>query len=137
MIAHGITPILNVSDIVASFAWFEKLGWTKGWDWGEPTSFGMVQSGKCEIFLCENGQGGRGKGDNQSTFGADDGETSDHGMWMSIFVDEVDVLYQHCLSQGIEVVWPPTNMEWGMREMHVRHPDGHIFRIGHGIEDCE
>jgi predicted lactoylglutathione lyase len=137
MIAHGITPILNVSDIHASFAWFEKLGWTKGWDWGELKTFGMVRSGKCEIFLCENGQGGRGKGDNTSTFGADNGETSDHGVWMSIFVDEVDSLYQHCLSQGIEVVWPPTNMEWGTREMHVRHPDGHIFRFGHGIEDCE
>jgi hypothetical protein len=24
---------------------------------------------------------------------------------------------------------------WGLREMHVRHPDGHVFRIGHGIEE--
>ena len=27
MLAHAVTPILNVSDIVESFAWFEKLGW--------------------------------------------------------------------------------------------------------------
>ena len=33
MLAKGLTPILNVSNIQESFAWFEKLGWTKGWDW--------------------------------------------------------------------------------------------------------
>jgi hypothetical protein len=28
--AKGITPILNVSDMAATFAWFEKWGWQKG-----------------------------------------------------------------------------------------------------------
>src|SRR5207244_13585747 len=55
MQAKRITPILNVSDIRESFAWFEKLGWQKGWDWGEPPTFGGVCSGDCEIFLCEDG----------------------------------------------------------------------------------
>jgi len=36
MIAKRLTPILNVSDIQESFAWFEELGWQKGWDWGSP-----------------------------------------------------------------------------------------------------
>jgi hypothetical protein len=31
MLAKRLTPILNVSDIQESFAWFEKLGWKKGW----------------------------------------------------------------------------------------------------------
>jgi hypothetical protein len=30
--AKAITPILTVSDMQQSFAWFEKLGWEKGWD---------------------------------------------------------------------------------------------------------
>lgn len=58
MDAKGLTPVLNVSDIAASFAWFEKLGWTKGWEWGDPPGFGAVCSGSCEIFLCQDGQGG-------------------------------------------------------------------------------
>ena len=29
MKVERLTPILNVSDIQASFAWFEKLGWMK------------------------------------------------------------------------------------------------------------
>src|SRR5689334_6180273 len=40
MIVHGITPILNVSDINASFDWFAKLGWTDTWQWDDPPSFG-------------------------------------------------------------------------------------------------
>jgi len=42
MLAKALTPILNVSDIQESFAWFEKLGWQKGWDWGNPPTFGGV-----------------------------------------------------------------------------------------------
>jgi hypothetical protein len=69
MRAHRLTPILNVSNIEQSFAWFEKLGWKKGWDWGSPPTFGGVCSGDCEIFLCLNGQGGRGKSTFTMTFG--------------------------------------------------------------------
>lgn len=132
MIAHGLTPILNVSNIQESFAWFEKLGWKKLWDWGSPPTFGAVRSGNCEIFLCQDGQGGRGKSDLATTRGVDDG--ADKGAWMSVWVEDVDAIYQHCLEQGIEVTWPPTDEPWNVREMHVRHPDGHVFRIGRGIE---
>ena len=53
---------------------------------------------------------------------------------MSVWVDDVDAIHQRCIEQGIEVVWPPTDMEWGVREMHIRHPDGHVFRISRGEE---
>lgn len=129
MEAKRLSPILNVSDIQRSFAWFEKLGWEKGWDWGDPPTFGGVFSGKCEIFLCENGQGGRGRGNATKTFGPDGDDTSDKGVWMSIWVDDVDATHDHCVSQGLEVTWPPTDEPWGVREMHVRHPDGHVFRL--------
>ena len=133
MHAKRLTPILNVSDIQQSFAWFEKLGWQKGWDWGSPPTFGGVCSGECEIFLCQDGQGGRGKSPLPTTRGFDEAE--DHGVWMSIWVDDVDEIHRHCLEQGIEITWPPTDEPWGVREMHVRHPDGHVFRISQGMEE--
>ncbi len=129
MKTKGITPILNVSDIQQSFQWFKKLGWEKGWEWGDPVGFGGVCSGAFEIFLCQDGQGGRGKGHVTTTFGKNGEETADKGVWMSIWVDDVDEIYDHCVAHDIEITWKPTDMPWNVREMHVRHPDGHVFRI--------
>jgi catechol 2,3-dioxygenase-like lactoylglutathione lyase family enzyme len=134
MKANRLTPILNVSDIQQSFALFEKLGWTKAWDWGDPPTFGGVCSGECEIFLCLDGQGGRGKSDIRRTFGPEGDDTGEKGVWMSIWVDDVDAVHRHCLTQGLDVTWPPADMPWGVREMHVRHPDGHVFRISQPLE---
>lgn len=130
MLAHGLTPILNVSDFAASVSWFERLGWKKKWDWGAPPRFGCVASGVCEIFLCQGGQGGRGKSARPST-SHDDG--AERGVWMSVWVEDVDAIHAHCLQVGIEVTRPPTNEPWNVREMHVRHPDGHVFRISRGL----
>jgi catechol 2,3-dioxygenase-like lactoylglutathione lyase family enzyme len=137
LLAEGITPILNVSNIQESFSWFEKLGWRKAWEWGTPPSFGAVSSGPCEIFLCENAQGGRGKSQLSTTFGPNGEDAAEKGMWMSVWVDDVDGVHQQCLAAGIEITWPPTDMPWNVREMHVRHPDGHVFRISRGLEEAK
>ena len=62
----SLTPILNVSNLRASLAWFEALGWERGFVRGgdgpgsaEP-DFASVQAGEAEIFLCLDGQGARG-----------------------------------------------------------------------------
>ena len=96
---------------------------------------GAVCSGEVEIFLCEGGQGGRGRGPHKVTFGPDGDQTGDKGVWISIWVDDVDAIYRHCLAQGLEVTWPPTDHPWNVREMHVRHQDGHVFRIGKSLEE--
>lgn len=137
MRAEGITPILNVSDIAASFAWFEKWGWKKLWAWGTPPTFGAVGSGKCEIFLCQGAQGGRGRGSNAATFGPNGDESADKGAWMSVWVDDVDEVYRQCRAAGLDITFPPANMPWRVREMHVRHPDGHVFRVSKGFESAE
>ncbi len=133
MEAVGLTPILNVSDIEATFAWFARLGWRKDWEWGSPPTFGAVCSGTCEIFLCNGGQGGRGRSALPTTSG--DAEAADKGAWMMLWVDNVDAVHKECLEHGIEVTMPPTDQPWNVREMHVRHPDGHVFRIAKGLEE--
>jgi len=79
---EGLTPILNVSNIVESFEWFAKLGWEKAWDWGDPPGFGAVCNGKTQIFLCQGGQGSRGGPMPQ--FVGDDGAG---GVWMSWWLE--------------------------------------------------
>jgi catechol 2,3-dioxygenase-like lactoylglutathione lyase family enzyme len=134
MNAKALTPILNVSDLAASFAWFEKLGWKKCWDWGIPPTFGAVGSGECRIYLCQGAQGGRGRGTNSTTFQQNGDEAADKGAWMSRWVEDVDEVYRRCTAEGLDVTFPPTDMSWNVREMHVRHPDGHVFRVSKGLE---
>jgi hypothetical protein len=133
----GLTPILNVSNIVESFDWFTKLGWQKGWDWcseeGKPPSFGAVCNGKLEIFLCLGAQGSRGGP--EPKFAGDD-ETS--GVWMSWWLESpaaVDEAYQLAMKHGMTVTMPPTDEPWNVREFHLRHPDGHTFRVSAGLEE--
>ncbi len=132
-----ISPILNVNNIVESFSWFESFGWYKVFEWGEPVGFGAVASGDAQIFLCEGAQGGNGKGSNAKTFGVEGGESADKGVWMSIFVDNVDEIHNECLNKQLDIVFEPTDMPWGVREMHVRHPDGHVFRVGTSLPEGE
>jgi len=117
MKVEQVVPILNVSDVEASVAWFGRLGWEPGFQWrgteGGPVDFGAVVAGDLEIFLCRDGQGGRG----------------DDGAWMSIWVDDVDALHERALAAGLAITHPPTDEPWNVREFHVRHPDGHVFRI--------
>jgi catechol 2,3-dioxygenase-like lactoylglutathione lyase family enzyme len=129
---EGITPILNVESLPESFAWFEKLGWQKHWAWGEPPTFGAVISGTTEIFLCQNGQGSRGGPMPREAWDNQAGST-----WMSWWVSspaEVDAMYELALKLGITAPFPPTDMPWNVRECHIRHPDGHTFRVSAGLE---
>lgn len=134
MEAHALTPILNVSDMEGTVAWFEKWGWKKLWDWGTPPTFGAVGSGKevC-IFLCQGAQGGRGRGSNTTTFQQNGDEQADKGVWMSVWVNGVDEIYTQCVNAVLEITLPPADMPWGAREMHLRHPDGHVFRVSQNI----
>lgn len=116
MNVKALTPILNVSSVPQSVAWFVRLGWKHGFLWGDPPTFGSVCAGESEIFLCQGEQGGRGE----------------NGVWMSVWVDDVDAVHRTCVAHGVEITQPPTDEPWGVREMHVRHPDGHVFRISRG-----
>ena len=128
----GLTPILNVTNIAESFAWFEKLGWQKLWEWGDPPNFGAVGSGHSEIFLCQNCQGARG-----GPMPSEAWDNQAGSVWMSWWLEtpaEVDAVYELALQLGIVAPFPPTDMPWSVHECHIRHPDGHTFRVGANLE---
>ncbi len=107
----GAVPILNVRDFSAALDYYvNKLGFEKEWDWGSPPDFGCVGRGEAQIFLCEGGQG-------QS------------GMWISIFLEDVDALYEEIKKRGAIILEPPKNYPWGSREMLVEDLDGHRLRM--------
>jgi len=111
-----VVPILNVSDFEASVKYYlGKLGFRKAWEWGSPPTFGCVTRDKIEIFFCLRGQG-------------------QPGTWHSIFVNDVDALYEELKQRGAKIVMPIRDEPWGVREFHVEDPDGHTYRFGRGQE---
>jgi catechol 2,3-dioxygenase-like lactoylglutathione lyase family enzyme len=135
MRVRSVTPILNVSDVRASLAWFERLGWRTGFTWADPRIgvddpgfASVVGDGTAEIFLCLDGQGSRGTRPPAFSF-----DESADGVWMSWFLDsadELEAMHARALELGLDVTMPPTDEPWGIREFHLRHPDGHTFRVG-------
>jgi hypothetical protein len=86
-------------------------------------NFGSVQNDKLEIFLCVNGQGPLGNREKE-------------GVWMSWWMPspkDVDRLHQVALQASLYIDQPPTDEPWGVREFHLRHPDGHVMRVSSGL----
>jgi len=49
------------------------------------------------------------------------------GLWLQ--VREVDVLGHELEEAGVDIIEPPTDKPWGLREMQIRDPDGLIIVI--------
>ena len=144
-----ITPILNVSDIGQSFHWFETLGWNRAFSWnGEgligdgdqsaaenefgPATFGGVCVDDVNIFLCVDAQGSRG-----TIMPKEPGDDNTDGVWMTWWISskaEVDQLHQTAVDNDFIITMPPRDEPWGVREFHLRHPDGHMFRVSCGLD---
>jgi hypothetical protein len=131
MIAQEVTPILNVSDLPVSLAWFQHLGWHALWSWGDPPDFAAVGSGECAIFLSLVGRSDGERNDRRSVGRAQRPVRVESGACLWVRVNDVDEVYRRCLENGHDVIQPPTDEPWGSREMELRHPDGHILRIGY------
>ena len=114
---RGITPILNVSDVPASVLWFEKLGWRR--------SFTHNDAGMIANAALSNAHGPAGF----AGLCADPDSDQFGGVWMSWWIPDADAAHAECVAAGVEIVRPPVNEPWGVREFLIRHPDGHIFRV--------
>ena len=149
MSVQKVIPILNVSDVGSSIAWFEALGWARSFCWNQggrildgnisnehgPADFGGVGSGDCEVFLCRGAQGSR-PGHIPS---ADTCTDETEGVWLFWALksrSEVDSLYALASKLGYIVPMTPRDEPWGVREFHLRHPDGHTMRISAELADC-
>ncbi len=131
MRVDAVTPILNVSEIESSIVWFRSLGWTVDFTWpdgADQAGFAGLRSGaEACLFLCRGAQGARGGP--EPAFAGDD---ATGGVWMSWWVPtpaDVDAMHALALEHGYEVSMAPTDEPWGVREFHLRHPDGHMFRV--------
>jgi catechol 2,3-dioxygenase-like lactoylglutathione lyase family enzyme len=47
-----------------------------------------------------------------------------------VYVDDVEALYDELRGRGAEILHPPTDRAYGMREIRVRDPHGYVLGIG-------
>jgi uncharacterized glyoxalase superfamily protein PhnB len=111
-------PILNVKNVATSLdCYCTRLGFEQdfSWPWGQtPPTFVQVSRGHFSVMLAQEEQGGP-------------------GMWMYLdlaSLEDLAALHQEYLAHGVQVIEPPTDTPWGMREMLIEDVDGHILRIG-------
>ena len=103
------TPILRVEDLASSVAYYTGvLGFTV--DWSDRV-FGQVTRGDTHLMLSQGDQGHA-------------------GTWVYVGVSDADALLAEIAPRGATVRLPPTNYPWGVRELHVIDPDGHVLRFG-------
>jgi uncharacterized glyoxalase superfamily protein PhnB len=107
----GINPILSVRDVAASVRHYQGvLGFRCDFTWGDPATFAGISRDGVEIMFCKDGQG-------------------NPGTWVTVWVDDVDALFDEFTSSGADIRKPPIDLPWGVREMNVADPDGHRLRF--------
>jgi len=60
-------------------------------------------------------------------------ELGDHSYLAYLTVQGVDDYHARAVAEGAEVLEPPTTQPWGMREIVLRSPDGHRFKLGEPV----
>jgi catechol 2,3-dioxygenase-like lactoylglutathione lyase family enzyme len=116
-----IHPGLEVSDIGAAVEFYtKKLGFRLSFTWGDPPDFAGVILGQVQVFL----QLGTPNPKGCSVYfalGCADGGT--------------DELYEFHRSNGVEIVTPPEDRDYGIRDYTVRDLYGYRLTFGQHLLD--
>ena len=51
-----------------------------------------------------------------------------------LYVDDVEAIHDELVERGAQLIHPPTDREYGMREIRVRDLNGYVLGIGKAIE---
>jgi catechol 2,3-dioxygenase-like lactoylglutathione lyase family enzyme len=115
-------PVLAVHDLDRSGAWYEAvLGCTL--DAVDPGNwlFATAPGGGTTFML------------GRCPDAAPASEIGDHSYVAYLHVDDVDAFHAQAVTHGAEVLKPPTDEPWKMRELALRTPDGHRLMLGQAI----
>ena len=119
---HTPIPILMVKSVEASIEHYTTvLSFHKNWDWPEEQenkTFASVSNGKATVFFSQTAE-----------------ETQP--IWVYYTVDDIDKLHEVYKAAEANISDPLSDKSWGMREFQVTDPDGHLLRIGAGLEHHE
>jgi catechol 2,3-dioxygenase-like lactoylglutathione lyase family enzyme len=106
---------LAVSDVAAAVEFYvTKLGFTCAFTHGEPPDFAGVNLGHAQIFLQQ-------------------GTPAPQGCSVYFVVGDADELHDFHRAGGVEVVQPPTDQPYALRDYVVRDLHGYFLCFGHHL----
>ncbi len=106
---------LCVSDIPAAIDYYtNRLGFELAFTWGEPPTMAGVNLGDVQIFL-------------------EKGEPVPGGCALAFVISDADELHDFHAANGVTILLPPEDREYGVRDYAVRDPFGHVLSFGHYI----
>ena len=109
------TPILTVRDITKAVSFYiDKLGFTLDFQWGEPLAYAGIRRDAVCIHLIHERASRQISGTGS----------------VAITANEVDAYHALCVRAGVDVLVPPGNRPYGLRDFSVHDPDGNIINIG-------
>jgi uncharacterized glyoxalase superfamily protein PhnB len=121
---RNATPVLLVRDVVKAAAYYtDKLGFTVARFWGDPPTFTIARRDNVFVMLNQVGAG--------DTFRAN----GDYDGRFSVYLDvsDADALHAEFQANGADIICPPEDQPYMMREFQVRDLDGHVLGCGHDI----
>ncbi len=108
-------PILAVPDVRAAVDFYTtKLGFTLGFIIGEPPTMAGVNLGRVQVFL-------------------EQGTPGPEGCAVYFVVGSADELHEYQRACGVEIVEPPDDRPYGLRDYTVRDLHGYRLSFGHYI----
>ncbi len=117
---HGVQPVLPVPDLTAAISWYQRvLGFDVDFIHGDPPFYARVKLGDRSfgdpiyIHLQQRALPIQPCGETRMHVGHD-----------------IDGLFAHVQAEGADVMLPPTNQPWGLREIMLRAPGGHVLILG-------
>lgn len=112
-------PVLEVTDMARSLAFYrDKLGFSAA-VWGEPPSFAIVQRGAVTIALDASERG----------------QSANNQYWAAyIYVVDVDALHAEYRDLGIAIHRDIEDAPYGCRDFDVTDPDGYILAFGQVLD---
>lgn len=112
-----IIPLLLVKELRLAIDYYiSKLGFQHGFTWGDPPEIAGVNLGEVQVHLYE-------------------GELRHNAVYF--VVNDADELYEYHRSQGVEILFPPENRAYELRDYAVRDPWGNQLSFGHYIQATE
>ncbi len=107
---------LAVPDVLAAVEFYTtKLGFRPGFTWGTPPSIAGVNLGSVQMFL-------------------ERGTPHPEGCSVYFVVGDADALFAFQSAQGVEVVEPPGDRPYDLRDYRVRDLHGYLLGFGHHID---